>query len=128
MELTTILGLCITATVLSVVLKSHRSEYAVAVSVAAGVMIFFSIISSTLSPIFEFRELIVDSGVSSAYFAVALKALGICIVSGFISDICRDFGQTALGNFAVAAGKSAIFVMSVPILTELLGAAFSFIG
>ena len=122
------LGICFTATVLAVVLKQYKSEYAVAVVAVAGTVVFLRLLSSVLSPIFEFRDAVLDSGVKGSYFNVAFKALGICLVTGFITDICNDFGQSSLGNFASSAGKCAIFIMSVPILTELLSAALQFIG
>ncbi len=128
MELLSVFGLCITATVLAVMLKNYRPEYAVAVAAISGVIIFITLITGALSEIFSFREIIVEAGIKSSYFSVALKALGICMVSGFISDICKDFGQTALANFALTAGRCAIFIMSVPLLSQLLGAAVGFIG
>ncbi len=110
------------------ILRQYKAEYAIAVSVAAGAVIFFDVIYSVVRPLLTLRDLVVGSGVNSAYFAIALKALGICLITGFISDICNDFGQTALGSFAKTAGRSVIFIMSVPLLCELLGAALEFIG
>ncbi len=128
MELLSILGVVFTATVLAVVLSQYKKEYAISVAVFAGITIFMKLLSNATEPIFEFRDAVIDSGVKSSYFMVAFKALGICLLTGFVSDICNDFGQTALGNFALSAGKCAVFIMSVPMLTELLSAALQFIG
>ena len=128
MELLSILGISFTATVLAVVLSQYKKEYAVGVAAFAGIAIFIRLIFIVIEPIFEFRDAVLDSGVKGSYFNVALKTLGICLISGFISDICKDFGQTALGNFETAAAKCTVFVMSLPILIELLGAALKFIG
>lgn len=128
MELISILGLVFAAAVLAIILKQYKAEYSVAVVTAVGVIILTQFILYIVEPIWNLRDMIIESGINSAYFGISFKALGICLVTGFISDICRDFGQTALGNFAIMAGKCAIFVISVPILTELLSAAYSFIG
>lgn len=128
MEIVTTLGICITATVLAVVLRQYKAEYALAVAAAAGVIVFLSLISSVLEPVFELRDMLFDAGIKASYFAVALKTLGVCFITGFIADICRDFGQTALAGWSETVGKCAIFIMSVPILSELLSAAYSFIG
>lgn len=128
MEITTTLGICITATVLAVVLRQYKAEYALAVAAVAGVIVFLSLISSVFRPVMELRDILLDAGIKTSYFAVALKTLGICFITGFISDICRDFGQTALAGWSETVGKCAIFIMSVPILSELLSAAYSFIG
>lgn len=128
MELISILGICVTATVLAVVLKQHKAEYALAVAATAGAMVFLKLLVSVFEPIYQLRDIIVNAGISTAYFSVALKTLGICLLTGFVADICRDFGQTALAGFAQTAGKCAVFIMSVPILIDLLNAAYSFIG
>ena len=128
MELISVLGVCITAAVLALVLKQYKAEYALAVAAAAGVIVFLSLLSSVFGPIMKLRDMLTEAGIKTSYFSVAFKTLGICLVTGFISDICRDFGQTALAGWAQTAGKCAIFIMSVPILTELLSAALQFIG
>lgn len=128
MEIVSALGICIAATVLAVVLRQYKAEYALAVAAAAGAIVFLSLISSVLEPVLELRDMLFDAGIKASYFTVALKTLGICFITGFISDICRDFGQTALAGWSETVGKCAIFVMSVPILAELLSAAYSFIG
>ena len=128
MNIISALGIILVAAVLSVILRQYKAEYAVAVSVAAGAIIFSDVVFSVLKPLLTLRDLAVKSGVDSRYFSIALKALGICLITGLISDICNDFGQTALGNFAKTAARSVIFIMSVPLLCELLDAALRFIG
>lgn len=128
MEILSVLGVVFTATVLAVVLSQYKKEYAISVAVIAGITVFMKLLSTVIEPVFEFRDIVLESGVKSSYFTVAFKALGICLLTGFVSDICNDFGQTALGNFALSAGKCTIFIMSVPMLSELLGAALRFIG
>lgn len=128
MEITALLGTIITAAVLAVVLKQYKSEYAIIVSAAAGGIILIRIIGGIIEPILNLSELLSVAGIKLSYFTAALKALGVCVICGFVSDICKDFGQTALSSFALMAGKCAVFVMSIPILTDLLEAAYKFLG
>ena len=128
MSLVTVFGILIIAAILAVILGQYKSEYALAVAITAGTIVFLGCISSVLEPMFRLCELILEAGIKTSYFSVAFKTLGICLVTGFVADICRDFGQTALAGFALTAGKCAIFVISVPILSELLSAAYSFIN
>ncbi len=128
MEITTLLGIIITAAVFAVVLKQYKSEYAIAVSVAAGIVVLLRVLGGLLEPIASLQEMLSAAGIKYSYFTSALKALGICVISGFVSDICKDFGQTALSGWAITAGKCAVFIMSVPILLDLLEAAYKFIG
>ena len=66
-------------------------------------------------------------GIETEYFKVALKALGIGYVTSFIADTCRDSGQTSLASKAELAGKTAIFVLSLPILVSVLNIAVGLI-
>lgn len=128
MNLITILGICIIAAILSVILRENKYEYAIILSITAGAIIFLSLLSSMLNSFFEIRSIIAKAGIDSSYFLIAFKALGICIITGFTADICRDFGQTALAGRAELAGRCAIFLISLPLLSSLLSAAYSFIG
>lgn len=128
MNLITILGICIIAAILSVILRENKYEYAIILSITAGAIIFLSLLGSMLNSFFEIRSIIAKAGIDSSYFLIAFKALGICIITGFTADICRDFGQTALAGRAELAGRCAIFLISIPLLSSLLSAAYSFIG
>lgn len=128
MNLTTILGICVIAAILAIILKENKYEYAIVLSLVAGSLILLSLLSSMLNAFFEIRNIISRAGIDSSYFLVAFKALGICIITGFTADLCRDFGQTALAGRAELAGRCAIFLISLPLLSSLLKAAYSFIG
>lgn len=127
MNITAALGICITAAVLSVVLSQYKKEYALFTAVAAGAVLLLGIIGSVFKPINELWQMLSLEGAGRGYFSVSLRALGICFITGFVSDVCRDFGQTALAGFALTAGKCAIFLMSTPLLRDLLNVAMGFI-
>ncbi len=128
MSLTSVLGICIISAILGVILKQYKPEYSLSVAIIAGSIIFFYLLAQVIKPVFEIRNMIASKGVDTSYFSVAFKALGICIITGFVSDICKDFGQSALAGKAEFAGRCAIFILSLPLLKELLEMAFSFIG
>ena len=128
MDITTLLGIIIAALLLATVLKQYKSEYAIAVSVAAGTIVILRLLGSMTEPIAKLWQMLYDAGIKESYFVAALKALGICLICGFVSDLCKDAGQTALSTFSLAAGKCAIFIISVPILLDLLQTAYKFIG
>ncbi|MBO5909697.1 MAG: stage III sporulation protein AD [Clostridia bacterium] len=128
MNLTAILGVCIIAAILAVILRENKYEYAIILSLVAGAVIFLSLLDGMLNSFFEIRNIISEIGIDSSYFITAFKALGVCIITGFTADLCRDFGQTALAGRAELAGRCAIFLISLPLISSLLEAAYSFIG
>ena len=128
MEIFKILAICIITAVLAVVLKQQKGEYALMVALAGGTVVILYIIKGVLSPIEYINEGLLKSGINTEYFAVALKALGISYVTGFIADICRDSGQASLASKAELAGKCAIFIISVPLIGVVLDTALSFLA
>ena len=113
------LGICLIAVMLSVVIGNYKKEYAVVISVAVGCIILIGVISSSYSPINEFFNVVKNSGVESSRFKLAAKVLATGYITQFIADTCRDFGQSAIAAKAELAGRAAIFIMTVPLLSEL---------
>ena len=128
MELTTVLGSIIVAGAAALVLSRYKPEYAFFISLIAGILVFISLLSSITETFFSIRETVLDAGLNTKYFTVVLKTLGICLITGFIADTCRDAGQSALASRAELAGRCAVFIISVPLLKQLLETAAELIG
>ena len=127
MEIFKILAICIITAVLAVVLKQQKGEYALMVALAGGTVVTLYILKGVLAPIEYINTKLLNNGINIEYFAVALKALGIGYVTGFIADICRDSGQASLAAKAELAGKCAIFIISLPLIAAVLDTALSFL-
>ena len=118
-----ILAILLVSAVISIILKQKNGEYALLVSVAAGIITAVFILEHLNSSMLTLKGYIEDYGIETEYFKVALKALGIGYVTSFIADACRDSGQTSLASKAELAGKAAIFVLSLPLLISVLNIA-----
>ena len=90
-----ILGLCLVAAVLCIVVNQKSQEYGLLIAVATGVCIALMLLKNIAAPIILIREQLEEYGVESEYFKVALKAVGIGYITSFIADACRDCGQTS---------------------------------
>jgi len=128
MDIFKILIICILTAVLAVLLRQNKPEYAVFLGVGASVTVILLILGYLVPAAKELRNLLDDSGIDSVYFKTALKALGIAYVSEFAADTCRDCGQTAMASKAELAGKTAIFLIALPLLSSVLKTALSFAG
>lgn len=128
MELITVVAICLIAAFMCLVLYSYKPEYSMAVAIAAGCFIFFLIIKNVIPAIKNFESILSKANISSDYFKIAFKALGICYVTQFAADVCRDFGQSSLASKAILAGKCAIFLLSVPLLRNIIEIAVNLIG
>ena len=127
MEIFKVLSICLITAVLAVVLKQQRGEYALLTALAGGTVVVLYILKSVAAPIEYISARLDGLGVKTEYFAVSLKALGIGYVTGIIADVCRDSGQASLAAKAELAGKCAIFILSVPLITAVLETALRFL-
>ena len=122
-----ILAVCLIAAAVAVTLKPKAPEYAMFVSIAAAIIISGILIGAISSAINEFDSLLQKYGLETEYFKIAVKALGIGYITGFVADSCRDCGQAILASKAEFGGKCAIFILSMPLIHSLVETAVGFI-
>ena len=128
MKLAAILGAAIVTAVLALVINRQSGELALAVSAAGGCFIFLLILYGAGNSIKEFGELISKTGIDFGCFETVLKALGVCYVTGFTADLCRDYGQTSIAGRVELAGKFCVLGLSLPMLKQVLEIAADYIG
>lgn len=123
----TIVALCVVAAVAVLFLKQHRPEFALLLSTAAGIIALIYM----LSPVFQIIESLknqLESVGLSEVFKVILKVIGICYLTDFSADLCRDFGQSSLAGKVETAGKIAIVALCLPLVDSVLKITQRLIG
>ncbi len=113
-------GLC--AVSIAVILKQMGSPFQPMVAAAAGV-VMLAYIAIQVIPVLEYVKTLSYQSGMTAYFTVAVKALGIALVCQLASEICRDCGETSVGGRIELAGKAGIIVISLPVLKNLVSFA-----
>ncbi|MCC8042895.1 MAG: hypothetical protein LIO69_05225 [Oscillospiraceae bacterium] len=109
------LGICIAAAALCRVLDNGGREYGVLLKTAAVAAVVIAAVSA-LSPIIsEIEALYGKTNGNSLYLTIMLKAVGICFLTRFAADICRDSGETALGSAAETVGKISLLLLALPL-------------
>ncbi len=109
-------------------LKQRSPEYAFLVSLAASCVAVLFVLSLLNDKIADIKEGIEKLGVDTKYFTIALKAVGIGYITSFVAESCKDAGQNSLAAKAELAGKVAIFILTVPMITGILKTAVGFIN
>jgi len=112
-------GMALCALCAILVLRSSKSEYSGFVGVAASLMLLASAVASFM-PVLEFADETVHNFGLGTYLPAVLKALGISLVVQFASELCRDFGESALASKLELIGKAEIMLLCVPLIKELL--------
>ena len=120
MEIVKIIGIGLVALIIIVILKQYRPEFAMYVSLSAGVIIF-ALIFTKLSGIIELlKNLSSKASINNQFITLLIKITGIAILTEFAVSICKDSGEAAIASKIDLGGKIIIISISIPIITALL--------
>lgn len=121
MEILSIVGIGLLAAAIAVLLRQYRPEYAMLVSLAAGIFILYGLLENGVVPVLEEVRSILDStAMPGEYAAVLFKSLGICFLTQVACDTCRDAGESAISAKVEMAGKLAVLAVSLPLFRQVL--------
>lgn len=120
MEIFKIVGIGIIATVLIIVLKNLRPEFALYISLVTGVIIFSMILGELSYVIQTLNTLARRANVEFTYFSTILKIIGMAYVVEFGAQISRDAGEDSIAMKIELGGKVLIMVLAIPILLALM--------
>ena len=113
---------------LAVQFQGSKKEYAIYISVAIGLLIFFGIVGELKVILSTMQEIAKYVNLKSGYFSTLFKMLGITYVAEFASVICKDTGHQNLATQIEAFGKMTILVLSLPIMVALLKTIAEFLS
>ncbi len=128
MDILTVAGVAIVATAISVLIKQYKPEYSLAVNLGAGIVILLFVILASAPILAEIQELVAETGINNEYLVILLKALGICFVTQFAADVCRDSGAVSIATKVETAGKIAVLLCALPLFERILNIARSLIN
>lgn len=120
MEIFQIIGIGIVATVLAVILKNLKPEFAILVSLATGLLIFTMILSKLVYVVDVLSTLSKRANIEITYFSTILKIIGMAYLVEFASQISRDAGENSIAMKIELGGKVLIMVLAIPILLALM--------
>lgn len=120
MNLLSILGIIVISTVMCSMLKKYVPEYALVISILIGIILIFFIINNITPVIYKVKDMINLSNLPHEYCLIIFKALGICFLTQFVSDLCRDSGESAMSSKVELIGKLSIIMSSLPLFEEII--------
>ena len=102
------------------VFKDRRSDIAVLIIMAAGVLVFIFCLSELGQILIFLKTMSEKAGIDMVYLGIILKILAISYLASFTSEICKDAGAGSLASKVEFAGKIFILVLAIPILMAVL--------
>ena len=120
MEIVKIVGIGIVALIIIIILKQYKPEFAIYVSILAGIFILLLSLSQISSVINLLKDLASKANINSEFLEIILKITGIAILTEFAVSICQDSGESSIANKIDIGGKVIIITISLPIISTLL--------
>ena len=119
-EIIKITGIGLTSLVIIIILKQYKPEYAIYVSIIAGIIILFFAMEK-ISGIVNLLQSISDKTyINKTFLSILLKITGIAFITEFAVSVCSDAGEKAIASKIEIGSKVIIVTMSIPIITSLL--------
>ena len=119
-EVIKIIGIGLLALILIIVIKQYRPEFAIYISIIAGIIIFFFAMDKLTNIINLLKDICNQAGVNNKYLGILIKMTGIAFLAEFAISICKDAGESALANKVEIGSKAIVISMSIPIIHNLL--------
>ena len=119
-EIIKIIGIGLIALVIAIILKQYRPEYAIYVSIVAGILILVFIMSKITGIINLLKAISDKTYINKQFLSILLKITGIAIITEFAVSICTDAGEKAIASKIEIGSKVIIIAMSIPIISSLL--------
>lgn len=120
MDIIKIVGIGLSALIIIIILKQYKPEFAIYVSIIAGIFILTISLSKISGVINLLQDLASRANISSQFLGIILKITGIAILTEFAVSICQDSGETSIANKIDIGGKAIIITISLPIISSLL--------
>lgn len=119
-EIIKIIGIGLTALVIIIILKQYKPEYALYISMAAGILILFLSMEKITGIINLLHAISDKTYINKNFLSILIKITGIAFLTEFAVSVCSDAGEKAIASKIEIGSKVIIITMSIPIITSLL--------
>ena len=113
-------GVLLCGALLTAVLRPQRPELAMGLSLMAGVLVVGLLLRQLTPLLTTLRRMAVIGGVGEGSLSVVLRAAGVCLLTQWTADTCRDVGETALAGKAELTGRLVMLLLSLPLYEQIL--------
>lgn len=119
-EIIKIIGIGLISLIIIIIIKQYKPEFAVYVSIIAGILIIYLIFNKLEGIINLLKTISNKSGINNEFLELLLKITGIAFLAEFAINLCKDSGEGAIASKIEMGTKVIIVSMSIPIISNLL--------
>ena len=97
-------------------------------SLAGGIVILLQLLLSAIPLFSQIETWMSSADLQHGELSVLMRSLGICILTQFAVDSCKDAGESALASKVELAGKIAVLLIALPLFQTAANLALSLTG
>ena len=120
MDIIKIIGIGLISLIMTIIIKQHRPEFAIYISVTAGVLILTLVLGKVSGIITLLSNLADKTTINRDFLYLLIKITGVALLTEFAVSICKDSGESAIASKIDIGGKVTIIAISIPIISSLL--------
>ena len=114
-----LIGFCLLAAVMTMLLRQMNSGAAALLCVAFGVMTLSMLLPTVGEYVAQIRDFLASLALDAGYGQTMLRAMGIVLMTQFAAQVCRDMDAPSIACRAELCGRLLLLGVALPIFLEL---------
>ena len=119
MEWLRLIGFCLLAASMVLVLRQMQPQTAGLLSIAFGVLLVMMVLPGIQTYIESIREFLSELNLDTQYYRIMLKAMGIVLVTQLAVQFCQEMDAPTIARRAEFCGQIALMGVALPVFMTL---------
>jgi len=119
MEWLRLIGFCLLAAAMVLVLRQMHPQTAGLLSIAFGVLLVMLVLPGVKNYIETIRVFLAELNLDAQYYRILLKAMGIVLVTQLAVQFCMDMDAPSIAKRAEFCGRIALLGVALPVFMTL---------
>lgn len=120
-----IIAVGLVGTVLSLTLKKDSPVFSLMIAITAGITVFFIVSDMLFYAVGCIKDLFMKTSLDGELTGSVLKISAVGIISEYFCSVIKDAGEEGLSKKIELGAKSVIFVMTLPIVSQVIEKIFN---
>ncbi|MBQ9780703.1 MAG: stage III sporulation AC/AD family protein [Clostridia bacterium] len=128
MDVTKVAAIAVMGVVALLIFKQYKPEWGIPTRLVLGLAMGVVMLSGVGAIVSFALEISEGQALTGDMWQILLKALGVAFVTEIAMGICRDSGEGGLAMWVEMTGKTALLLLALPLIKEVLSTAKTLLG
>ena len=120
-----IIGLCVC--VINLLLKNHQSAFIIVINIVFIISVTLLIFDRATETFNKLSDLLNITSASSKMLICLYKSAAVCILSKIAVDICKESGNSSVGDMIDFTSRIVLLIMVMPFVESVIRTATAFV-